>query len=51
MTHEELIKLSMDPKYEICKDYVTEALSYKLNRYESAIKDNLKLKNINFRVN
>ena len=51
MTHEELIKLSMDPKYEICKDYVTEALSYKLNRYESAIKDNLKLNNINFRVN
>ena len=51
MTHEELVKLSLDKKYEICRDYITEALSYKLNRYESAIKDNLKLNNINYRVN
>lgn len=51
MAHDELIALSIDPKYEVCREYITEALSYKLNRYENAIKENLKFNNANFRVN
>ena len=51
MTHEELVKMSIDPKYEACRDYITEALSYKLNKYESATQDALKLNNTSYRVN
>ena len=38
MAHDELIALSTDEKYAVCREYITEALSYKLNRYENAIK-------------
>lgn len=51
MTHEELVALASDEKYAVCREYVTEALSYKLNRYENAIKESLKLNNVNWRVN
>ena len=51
MAHDELIALSTDEKYAVCREYITEALSYKLNRYENAIKENLKFNNANFRVN
>ena len=51
MSHDELVKLIANPAYEVCRDSITEALSYKLNKYEFAVKDNLKHNNINFRVN
>lgn len=51
MTHEELVRMSIEPKYEVCRDYITEALSFKLNKYESAIQESLKLNNTNHRVN
>lgn len=51
LSHDELVKLISDPQYEICREYITEALSYKLNKYEYAIKDNLQYNNINYRVN
>ena len=51
MGHEELVALSSDAKYAIASEYVTEALSYKLNRYENALKQDLKYNNKNYRVN
>jgi len=51
MSHEELIKLQTDAKYAIAKDQLVEALSFKLNNYENAIKDELKLNNRDYRVN
>ena len=51
MAHDELIALSTDEKYAVCREYITEALSYKLNRYENAIKESLQFNNANFRVN
>ena len=51
MEHEELLSLSSNDDYAICREYITEALSFKLNRYENAIKENLKYNNPNFRVN
>ena len=51
MSHEELIKLQTDAKYTIAKDQLVEALSYKLNNYENAIKEELKLNNRDYRVN
>jgi hypothetical protein len=51
MPHEELIGLSVNEKYAVCREYITEALSFKLNRYENAIKDNLQYNNANYRVN
>ena len=49
--HEELVALSTDDKYAVCREYITEALSYKLNRYENALRQDLKYNNANFRVN
>lgn len=51
MSHDELLQLCTNPKYEVCKENITEALSYKLNKYESAIKDKLIHNNSNYRVN
>lgn len=51
MSHDELVKLLSDPNYEICRDNIAEALSYKLNKYEYALKDNMKYNNNQFRVN
>lgn len=51
MSHEELIKLQSDSKYDIAKDQLLEALSFKLNNYENAIKEELKLNNRDYRVN
>lgn len=43
--------MSQEKKYAVCAAQITEALSYKLNRYENAIKENLKHNNANWRVN
>lgn len=51
MGHEELVALSSDAKYAVASEYITEALSYKLNRYENALKQDLKYNNKNYRVN
>ena len=43
MTHEELIGLTMDPMFDLAKDYIMEGLSAKLNTFENAIKSQLKI--------
>ena len=51
MSHEELIGLSMDTKYDLAKDQILEALSFKLNNYENAMKNELKFNNSAPRIN
>ena len=51
MSHEELVALSTEPKYAVASEQITEALSYKLNRYENAIKKDLQFNSTKFRVN
>ena len=43
MSHEDLIGLTMNKKFELAKDFILEGLSMKLNNFENGIKNDLKI--------
>lgn len=50
MKHEDLIQMSINPVFELAKDYIVEGLSVRLDSYENACKKDLNI-NIEPRVN
>jgi hypothetical protein len=50
MKHEDLLALTMNPKFELAKQCVIEGLSVRLNPYENGIKESLTI-NIEPRAN
>ena len=50
MKHEELLALTMNPTFELAKQYIIEGLSVRLNPFENGIKDSIAI-NIEPRAN
>ena len=50
MKHDDLFSMSMNPIFELAKNFIVEGLSVRLDSYENAIKKELNI-NIEPRVN
>lgn len=50
MSHEDLLALTMNKKFDLAKDFMLEGLSVRLNTFENGIKNDLKI-NVEPRIN